>query len=191
MLKGFYIKISIILSNLFKVVYTICQRPKFGAFGGKSRIYPWAVLESPQGISVGNDVTIREGAWLNTKGRRGDGRPALIIGDGTYIGRGIQINAWQDVVIESNVLIGDRVLITDADHCYSDRSKPIIKQGDEFKGRVLLCSGCWIGIGGVIMPGVRIGRNAVVASNSLVISDVPDYTVAGGVPAKIIKSIGE
>jgi acetyltransferase-like isoleucine patch superfamily enzyme len=49
--------------------------------------------------------------------------------------------------------------------------------------------GCWIGVGAVILPGVTVGRNAVVAANSVVNRDVAELTVVGGVPAKFIRKI--
>ena len=50
---------------------------------------------------------------------------------------------------------------------------------------------CWIGIGAVILPGVTIGRNAIVAANAVVTEDVPTCTIVGGVPAKVIKQLQE
>jgi len=93
------------------------------------------------------------------------------------------------VIIESNVLIADRVYISDADHNFEDREVPIRLQGDHFKAPVRLRTGCWIGIGAVILPGAAVGRNAVVAANAVVRQDVPDYTIVGGVPAKILREI--
>ncbi|MDR3725091.1 MAG: acyltransferase [Terracidiphilus sp.] len=127
--------------------------------------------------------------WLNTKGRREDGKPALVIGSGSYIGRYVQVNAWCDVTIEDNVLIADRVYISDAEHHFENREVPIRLQGDHFKAPVRLCIGCWIGIGAVILPGVTVGRNAIVAANAVVCQDVPDYTIVGGIPAKILREI--
>ena len=65
-------------------------------------------------------------AWLNVKDDKGEGKPTLTIGDGTYIGRSVQINAWQNVVIEDHVLIADRVYISDADHIFEKSTKPIM-----------------------------------------------------------------
>jgi acetyltransferase-like isoleucine patch superfamily enzyme len=160
-----------------------------GVWGSGSRIWPPATIIGGKGIEIGDGVIIREYAWLNTRGRREDGIPALTIGNGTYIGRFAQINAWNDVTIEANVLIADRVYISDAEHHFENREVPIRFQGDYFKAPVRLCSGCWIGIGAVILPGVTVGRNAVVAANAVVREDVPDYTVVGGVPARILREI--
>jgi acetyltransferase-like isoleucine patch superfamily enzyme len=80
-------------------------------------------------------------------------------------------------------------LISDGGRNYLDLKQAIINQSDAFKGKVLLRSGCLIGIGAVILPGVIVGKNAVVATDAVVTQDVRDYTVAGGVTAKIIKTL--
>lgn len=182
-------KLNKVWSGIIILAYTFLIKKRFKRWGKDSRVYPPASLNCAWLIEVGEKVTIREHAWLNAKDDAGDGRATLTIGSGTYIGRFTQINAWQEVVIEPDVLIGDRVFISDADHNYADRNQAIIKQGDVFKGRVLLRSGCWLGVGAVILPGVVVGRNAIVAANAVVTADVPDYTVVGGVPAKIIKQV--
>jgi acetyltransferase-like isoleucine patch superfamily enzyme len=143
----------------------------------------------PQLIEIGGGVHIGEYAWLNAKDDQGNGAVTLSIGEGTYIGRFVQINAWRSVCIESQVMIADRVLISDADHKFGDPETPIQLQGDEFRGPVRLACGCWIGIGAVILPGVTIGRNAVVAANAVVTQDVPAYSIAAGIPARVIKAL--
>ena len=173
-------------SRLVPWLYTYLMQCRFEYWGKGSRLHPPATLICPGVIRIGDGVVIKEHAWLNAWNRRADGRASLIIGDGCYIGRFAHINAWEDVVIEPHVLIADRVYISDADHYHDDPEVPIILQGVGFKGSVLICSGCWIGIGAAILPGVRVGKNAIVGANAVVTRDVPDNAVVGGVPAKII-----
>ncbi len=156
-------------------------------FGHNSRIMPPMIVSSPWAIEIGKSVSIGEHALFNVKDSRKDGRATLIIGDGTYIGRFSHISACHDVVIDSNVLITHRVIITDETHYFSDPNVPIRLQGGGFAGPVHLCSGCWIGTGVAIMPGVTIGRNAVVGANAVVTHDVPDFAVVAGVPARVIR----
>lgn len=154
---------------------------RVAAWGRGSRIWPPARITQGDGIAVGDGVAILEHAWLNTKGRREDGKPALVIGNGTYIGPFVHINAWHEVIIESNVMVGDHVHIGDSQHHFGNREIPIKLQGDYFKAPVRLCSGCWIGIGAVILPGVTVGRNAIVAPNTVVRKDVPDENIVSGI----------
>lgn len=172
-------------------LYTLKTRGRFRAWGRKSRMEAPCKLVKPWLIDVGSSVYLGAHAWLNASDDRGDGQRTLHIGNGTYIGRFVQINAWRDVTIGRDVLIGDRVFISDADHCFDNVSMPIIKQGDAFIGSVRLNDGCWIGIGAVILPGVKIGQNAVVAANSVVTRDVPDFAIVAGAPAKIIRHINQ
>jgi acetyltransferase-like isoleucine patch superfamily enzyme len=172
--------------RIMDLAYTTIVQRSFAQWGKGSRIGRGARLIEPHLVQIGCGVTIGKDAWLNAKDDRRDGLRTLIIGDGTYIGRLVQINAWRSVTIGKHVLIADRVFITDADHKHQASDRPIVLQGDEFIGAVTLQDGCWIGIGAVILPGVTIGRNAVVAANAVVTRSVPDHSVVGGVPARII-----
>jgi len=171
------------------LLHTLAARGKFAAWGPGSRLGRGARLIGAEYVRVGSRVLLGERAWVNAKDDRGDGTATLNIGDGTYIGRFAQINAWRSVTIGRDVLIADRVFISDADHNFSDRETPIRLQGDSFLGAVTLRDGCWIGIGAVILPGVTVGRNAVVAANAVVTDDVPDHAVVGGIPARVIRQI--
>ena len=180
-------KIILKFRSLHIRIFTMLLKGKFRAWGQDSRLENPAKISGHSHIEVGKHVHICSNAWLNVKDDKGEGKPTLTIGDGTYIGRSVQINAWQNVVIEDHVLIADRVYISDADHIFEKSTKPIMLQGDEFRASVCLKKGCWVGIGAVIMPGVTIGKNAVVGANSVVYKDVPDFTVVAGVPAKVIR----
>jgi len=170
------------------LLYTHLMRPRFAFLGKGSRIAPPLRVNDYGAVWAGDRVFISEGAWLNAK-RTEDGGPSLHIGDGTYIGRFAHINSLQDVRIEQKVLIADRVYISDEEHVFTDTRLPIIEQGTRFQGSVVLRTGCWIGEGVSIIPGVTVGRNAVVAANAVVTEDVPDYAVTAGVPAKVVKSL--
>jgi len=169
--------------------YAEINRWRFASLGRNSRLdYPSRLI-FPELIVIGSDVHICENAWLNSNDDRADGMPTLRIGDRVYIGRLVQINASREVTIASDVLIGDRVLILDADHNFESQQIPIKDQGTSFLGAVKLLEGCWIGAGAVIMPGVTIGKNAVVGANAVVTHDVPDYAVVAGVPARTVRFI--
>ena len=180
---------SDLLNRARRLLFSWAMRTRVGVWGDRSRISPPARIIGGDGVEIGERGTICEHAWLNTKGRRKDGKPALVISSGSYIGRFVQINAWHEVIIEQNVLIADRVYVSDSEHNFTDRQNPIRSQGESYKGAVRLRSGCWIGIGAVILPGVTVGRNSVVAANSVVREDVPDFTVVGGIPARILREV--
>src|SRR5271169_4728379 len=96
-----------LLDRAMTLCYTLIRRNQFASWGRGSRIGRRAKLVGPQFVRVGSDVTIGEQVWLNAKDDRGDGAPTLNIGDGTYIGRFVQINAWRKVEIGNSVLVAD------------------------------------------------------------------------------------
>jgi acetyltransferase-like isoleucine patch superfamily enzyme len=139
-------------------------------------------------IRLGNNVTIREHAWLNCEPNPNHAIN-LSIGSGCYLGRFIHINARESVTIEDNVLIADRVFITDHHHGCDNLDMPIISQPLPAGHPVRIGQGSWIGIGAAIFPGVTIGQNAIVAANAVVTRDVPDHAVARGVPARMFERL--
>ena len=167
-------------------LYGFYVRSRVRAFGSASSIHPPCTLYKPDLISIGQRTIIREHAWLNAGRGRGT-EPVLWIGSGCYIGRFVQINAANKVVLEDKVLVADKVYISDVDHNFSDPLTAVIDQGVISKGNVVLREGCWIGTGAVILSGVTIGKNAIVGANSIVNKDVPDYAVVAGSPAKIVR----
>lgn len=116
------------------------------------------------------------------------------IGENVYIGKYCTINA--DVRIDDDVLIANTVgLIGRYDHDFSCVGKtikdsPWIGDADyNFKGKnkeIVIERDSWIGYGAVVLTGVRVGRGAIVAAGSVVLEDVPPYSIVAGNPAKVV-----
>jgi acetyltransferase-like isoleucine patch superfamily enzyme len=168
-------------------IYSFYVKLFFNKCGKNLKLGFPSTINNPHLIEIGNGVQIREHSWLNCEDL-GLRKPTLTIGDGTYIGRFLHLNAKKSVIIEEKVLIADRVFITDHHHSYKGQG-PVIDQELPDAKPVVLKKGCWIGIGAVINPGITIGENAVVGANAVVTKDVPANTVVGGIPATIIKKI--
>lgn len=112
------------------------------------------------------------------------------IGKGSEIGERCRISIANSLEIGEKVLLSPNVYITDCDHEYRDVDVPVIDQGIVQRGqKVSIGEGSYIGINAVIVGNVRIGRHCVVGANSVVTKDVPDYCVAVGSPAKVIKNM--
>ena len=105
------------------------------------------------------------------------------IGKNVIINKGATFISPGKVEIEDNVLIGPEVKIATVDHDFSDRHNLM------HFAKVTIRNNAWVGIGAIILPGVTIGRNAVVAAGAVVTKDVPDNAVVAGNPAKLIKMI--
>jgi acetyltransferase-like isoleucine patch superfamily enzyme len=82
------------------------------------------------------------------------------------------------------------VYITDQNHGYEDITIPISKQSQPERA-VSIGDGSWLGHGSVVLPGVTIGQHVVIGANSVVTKDIPDFSVAVGVPAKVIRRFDE
>lgn len=139
----------------------------------------------PSQICCGNDIHLNEHIWISFN----DDRGKLIIEDGVYIGRFCTMSISTEIKIKKNALISDRVFIGDCNHGFLDTSKPISQQPINFAGCVEIGEGSWLGIGVAILPGVTVGKNAVIGANSVVTHDVPDYCIVAGNPAMIISRI--
>ena len=110
----------------------------------------------------------------------------VVIGDRCLIGRGSSVIGHQLIEIGDDVWTGHQVHITDMNHGYEDVDLPISVQAQGPQA-VRIGSGSWIGHGCVILPGVTIGRHVVIGAGSVVTSDLPDYSVAVGAPARVVR----
>lgn len=112
----------------------------------------------------------------------------LIIGNGSHIGDFTIIDLVDDVTIGNGVALGPNCTLYTHDHRYEDKSVPAWKGGIVHKP-INIEDGAWIGSGVTILPGVTIGKRAVIAAGSVITKSVESNTIYGGVPAKLIKKI--
>jgi len=110
----------------------------------------------------------------------------VTIGDYTRIG--IHCTVIGPVCIGSHVNLAQGITVTALNHNFGDAARRIDEQGVSTKP-VVIGDDVWIGANAVILPGVTIGNHCVIAAGAVVTKDVPDYTLAGGVPAKTIKDL--
>jgi len=144
-----------------------------GSIGSGVRFYGDLTIE------FGNRVAIRDGC-------RFGGAGTLKVGDGTSINADCILTALERIEIGRDVMLAPWVYVLDVDHRYEDRNVPITKQGYEVSP-VVIGDGVWIGTGAVITKGVTIGVGAIIGAGSVVTQDIPPYTIAAGIPARVIK----
>lgn len=110
----------------------------------------------------------------------------LIIQDNVNIGQGAHIIASSKLVIEKNTTLSSYVFISDCHHNYEDIETNIMKQPLDVRP-IHIGEGCLIGRGVAILAGASVGKHSVIGANSVVTGKIPDYSVACGIPAKVIK----
>lgn len=148
-------------------------------------------IRGMKGIDFGHGLTTGYGCRLESFST--DGSKTLFFGNNVQINDYVHINALKNVKIKDNVLIASKVFITDLAHgSYNgdeNDSLPytIVKDRPLSSKPVLIEENVWIGEFCAILPGVTIGKNSIIGSNSVVTKSIPANSIAAGNPAKVIK----
>lgn len=138
---------------------------KLGRAGRNVDIRPMVTVVGAQNVELGDNVTLRPFTSIYADNNEGS-----------------------KVVIGNDVLLGPNIYMTVSNHNYDNPHIRIADQGHTFKS-IYIQDRAWIGYGAIILPGVTVGRHAVVAAGAVVTKDVPDYCVVAGVPAKVIRRL--
>lgn len=149
---------------------------------GKNVVFEKGVMVfHPENIIIEDDVYIGHQTIL-----KGYFKGELVIGKGTWIGQQCFIHSAGNLRIGRNVGIGPGVKIITSYHIEEGIKKPVLHSTLLFK-EVVIEDDSDLGVGSVILPGVRIGKGVIVGAGAIVTKDVPDYAVVVGSPAKILK----
>jgi acetyltransferase-like isoleucine patch superfamily enzyme len=129
-------------------------------------------------FEIGRDSTIEDFSTVN------NGVGDVIIGERTRIGLGNTLIG--PVKIGNDIMFAQNIVLSGLNHGYVDISMPISDQPVETKP-IVIEDEVWIGANAVVTAGVTVGKHAIVAAGSVVVKDVPPYTIVGGNPAKPLK----
>ena len=174
-----------LFGRIMRKIRTKLLSSGFGAWGQGGDISRGFQSNASFQICCGNNVFLNEYMWVSFNNDKGK----LNIEDDVYVGRFCTISISSLITIKKNALISDRVFIGDCNHGYKNLCLPISQQPIIFSGTVEIGEGCWIGAGVAILPGVSIGKNSVIGANSVVTCNVPDYCIAVGNPASVIRKL--
>jgi acetyltransferase-like isoleucine patch superfamily enzyme len=142
----------------------------------------------PNGIEIGENTYVMHHAELHVFNFRSLPESHIKIGSNCLISEFNVLRGQGGITIGDNVYTSPHVQFIAVNHVFTDPTQPIIAQGITACG-IVIEDNVWIGAGAIILDGVRIGEGAVIAAGAVVTRDVPRYTVAAGVPAKVIKEI--
>ncbi len=162
------------------------------------------VLRHPHKIALGDNVVIDDGCCLDAKGTDNRG---IVIGDGVFVGRNtilsckngdivigenanlgfnVEVFSAARVTIGRNVLIAAYTYLVGGDHLYDRTDVPVLEQGRTARG-IEVGDNVWLGAHVVVTDGARIGRDAIVGAGAVVVGEIPEFAVAAGVPARVIR----
>jgi acetyltransferase-like isoleucine patch superfamily enzyme len=129
------------------------------------------------------------GRWVHI----GDGNSlrchegSLRIGDKVVFGKDNTVNCYLDVEIGAATIVADWCYVTDFDHRIADVTIPIKDQGI-VKSPVRIGPDCWLGAKVSVLRGTRVGRGSVLGAHAVVRGDIPEYSIAVGAPARVVRN---
>ncbi|MFA7156720.1 MAG: DapH/DapD/GlmU-related protein [Bacilli bacterium] len=161
-------------------------------------------FEIPGRMSIGKNVFLGERCWIGVGTKDGNinvGDNSFIahsctlaaqggtiaVGNHVHMSRNSYINGIGDVFIGNDCMLGPNVVIISGSHVYQNTEVPIRLQGSENKA-IIIEENVWLAASVNVMPGVRIGEGSVIGAGAVVTKDIPPFSVAVGVPARVIKN---
>ncbi len=166
-------------------------------------------LRHPHKITIGDNVVFDENCLLDAKGC--DEGSGIEIGDGVMVSRNTSIiGKYGSIVIGDRANIGTNCLFGSmgrltvgrntifAANCYvgggmyrMERTDiPVVLQGSYTRGPLTVGDGCWLGAGAVVLDGVTLGRDVILGAGAVACKNLPDFAVAAGVPARVLRIRG-
>ena len=143
---------------------------------------------APGGLRIGSHSWIMNGCRLHVFNYRNIPHAGIRIGNHTFVGEGSVMRGQGGITIGDHVLFGPRVQVLAVNHVFADTTRPIMDQGITAVG-ITIEDGSWIGAGAIVLDGVTIGKGACIGAGAVVTTSVPPYSLAVGVPARVIRDL--
>ncbi len=144
----------------------------------------------PAGIEIGDNSLVMHGAILHVYNFRNLPHAFIRIGRNCLIGERSILRGQGGITFGDRVYTAPMVQLLAVNHVFDDAHRPFVEQGITAEG-IVIEDDVWIGAGAIITDGVRVGAGAVIAAGAVVTQDVPAHAVVGGVPARVLRRIGE
>lgn len=185
------------LTDTLKMFYHVVVRrdvlgplgiSKFGSVGAGAIIYRPEVLDrNTKNVYVGTGTTILTGSRIQLYPLEGN-MPKIVFGENCYIGYHNSFLAAADIVIGNEVLMASNILISSENHSTNPESDTPYMDQPLKASPVYIGDGTWLGERVMVMSGVSIGKKCVIGGGSVVTRDIPDYCIAVGSPARVMKA---
>lgn len=167
-----------LLSTFRRMYYSI-----LGMKLGKGTHLPKLYFTWPHQVSIGNHCTLEHNIFFKYDGIWAEG-PAIIIGNGVFIGNSCEFNIKKCLIIGDNSLIASGCKFIDHDH--GKLANELMRKQVGPEKEIIIGPDVWLGYNVVVLKGVSIGKGAIIAAGSIVTKSIPEYEIWAGVPAKRI-----
>jgi len=167
--------------NRARIHYELARRKAFARWPLHGNVLE---MLSEGRLELGPHVLFEPNVWLTAQA---PGR--IRIGAGTFLNLGVQVAALELVDIGAHCMFANGCFVTDADHRFDDPDKPVPWQGFTSKGPTRVGDNVWCGANVVVTSGVTVGERCVIGANSVVVDDIPPFSIAVGAPARVIRTI--
>lgn len=127
----------------------------------------------------GNAVIVKDHCYFGNGTR-------LSVGDRSQLGSNARLNG--EITLGNDIVMGPDVVMMATSHEFARLDIPINQQGAKPESPIVIGDDCWIGTRAIILPGVHIGKQCVVAAGAVVTHSFPDRCILGGVPARLLKT---
>lgn len=149
-------------------------------------------IRNKKNINVGTGLTTGFGCRIEAYPQNSNNKEVLVFGKNVEINDYVHIAAGEKIIIGDNVLIASKVFISDLNHGNykgDDQDSPLSLPNSRklSTSPIVIKDNVWIGEGVCVMSGVTIGLGCIVGALSVVTKDLPDFSIAVGAPAKVIK----
>lgn len=135
-------------------------------------------------LEIGAHTLLEPHVWITAPG---DAR--VRIGSGTFLNIGVMVASLELVEIGDHCMLANGCFVSDSSHRFDDPNRPVPWQGFTTRGPTRIEDNVWCGANVVVTSGVTVGRRSVIGANSVVTSDIPPFSVAAGVPARVLRTI--
>lgn len=144
-----------------------------------ARHFEWTGVKN---LTLGAGLRIAEDCHLLASGGK------IVLGNRVGLNSGTILDATPsgEIKLADNVIVGPRCIFRACNHDFKDPHTPVMYQG-HLSGKISVGEGTWIGAHCVLLPGVTIGKHVIIGAGAVVTGNIPDYAIAAGVPARVLK----
>ena len=180
------LKKSIFIKKVYYKLLYLLKKQKYKNIGKKTYIDKSVHIIGLKNIRIGSNNIISDDTWLNVNDRT-DGKIGIEIGNNCYIGKRNFFSSSAKITLKDYFMSGINCSLLGSDHLIDEPLKPYIHTGTTNDTSIYIGTNVRFGANVTVIGDVKIGHGSIIGANSLVLKDIPPFSIAVGNPAKVIK----